>query len=101
MVKEYKPKVTHEQLQNMVVELAQRKGFKCQYWWKSYHSPKGFLDLVLAKPSRLIFIELKVEPDKLSKEQQEWFDILKQIPFIEVYVIYYKDWDYLVNILSR
>ena len=37
---------------------------------------KGFPDLVLAKPGRLVFAELKVGGNKARSEQTDWLDLL-------------------------
>lgn len=42
----------------------------------SRHSPAGFLDLVMVRPPRLIFAELKTERGKITREQTEWMDDL-------------------------
>lgn len=85
-------KITHKDLQQNVATLAKHKGWRVQFWWRSFHSGKGFLDLVLARPPRLIFAEIKIPPDKLSKEQQEWYEIWGKYKNIERYVWLPEDW---------
>jgi len=94
-------KWTHNSFQNEIVKFARLNGWKCQYWWKSYHSPKGYLDLVLVRYPRHIKAELKIPPDKVSPEQQEWIDVWKQFKDIEVYVWTPDQWDEIIRILSR
>jgi hypothetical protein len=83
----------------MVVRLGRLKGFKVQYWWKSFHSPKGFPDVYFVKIPNQVFLEIMVKPDKPSIEQAEW--ILNQLPNTIAKVVYYEDWDWIVEILSR
>lgn len=100
---DFKPKITHKKYQQQVADLAKLNGWAVQFWWRSFHSAPGFLDLVLAHPlkKRVIFAEIKIPPDTLSKHQQEWFDVWGQIPFVERYVWKPDDWDAIVEILSR
>lgn len=79
--------VSEEQLQNMVISLARYLGYKVAHFrgvriqrrngTVYYQTPvqadgKGFPDLVLARPGRLVFAELKSATGKLSPEQEEW-----------------------------
>ena len=93
---------THVSFQSEIVKQARRLGWKPQYFWHNIHSPKGWLDLVLARPesSRLIFAELKMPKDYVSKEQQEWIDVWKQYKWVEVYVWRPDDWDEILKILK-
>jgi VRR-NUC domain len=58
--------------------------------WRTYHtlrskgSEPGFPDLVLLRPPRLIFAELKVGRGRLSKPQRAWRDDLEAVG-VEVY----------------
>jgi hypothetical protein len=100
-LKDYKPKITHKEFQNTLVKFAKWHGWKCQYWWKSIHSPAGFPDVFCCKPPYSVYFELKVKPDKASVAQQEWIDLLSQLPNTVAKVVYYDDWDYIVQILSH
>ena len=44
----------------------------CYFTWRSTHSPAGFPDLVLVKPGKIIYIELKSMKGKLSDFQISW-----------------------------
>ena len=80
------------------------------YGGKSYvQGDKGFPDLVLVRPPRLIFAELKIEKKKVAPEQQEWLDALDECevepygmpgPSCETYVWRPDDWDRIVQVLS-
>lgn len=78
--------ITHEQLRVSVVELATLLGYKCQWHWRSYHSPAGWPDLFLVRGERVIAVELKVKKDKVTTAQQEWLDILAATGKCETYV---------------
>ena len=79
-------RITHEQLRAQVVELAKLLGWKCQWHWRSYHSPKGFPDLFIVRGERIVAAELKVKNDKVRPEQQEWLGILVATGKVETYV---------------
>jgi hypothetical protein len=61
-----------------VVDTAVRLG-----WHRLYHtfdsrrSTPGFPDLVLCRPPRLVFAELKSENGRVTREQWEWRDDLE------------------------
>jgi Holliday junction resolvase len=54
-----------------------------QFGWRFYHtlnswgSAKGFPDLVLVRPPRLLFVELKSDKGKVKPEQIEWLADLR------------------------
>lgn len=74
--------MTEAELQSAVIELARLLGYRVAHFRpaltaKGYRTPveadgKGFPDLVLAKPGRLLFVELKSAKGKLSEEQEAW-----------------------------
>jgi hypothetical protein len=59
----------------------------------------GFPDLVLVRAGRVVFAELKVRPNKPSREQCEWLDSLKTAT--ETYLWYPEDWDTIQEVLGR
>lgn len=71
-----KPVITETQFRQQVIDLAKVFGFKTYFTWTSIHSPKGFPDLVLRKPPRIIFAELKTDKGIVTPAQQEWHDDL-------------------------
>jgi hypothetical protein len=60
----------------------------------------GWPDLVLVRPPRLIFAELKSESGKLRPRQTEWLDVLRLLPQAETYLWRPSDWDALVEVLT-
>jgi hypothetical protein len=61
---------------------------------------KGWPDLTLVRPPRLLFVELKSERGTLRAEQRDWLDTLRLLPMAEVYLWTPADWDELVEILT-
>jgi hypothetical protein len=60
---------------------------------------RGFPDLVLCRPPRLLFVELKSGTGKLSTDQQEWLEALRACG-VEVYVWRPSDLEQVTAILS-
>jgi len=71
--------VTEADLREQVRDLAKLFGWKMQFTWLSWHSPKGFPDVFLAHPiqKRIMWAELKSEKGKLSPEQEAWLQLLR------------------------
>jgi hypothetical protein len=61
---------------------------------------RGFPDLVLCRPPRLVFVELKSKAGKLSTDQQEWLDALRACG-VEVHVWRPSDLERITAILSN
>ena len=60
---------------------------------------RGFPDLVLCRPPRLLFVELKSEKGKVSNDQREWLDALRACG-VEVYIWRPSDLEQITAILS-
>lgn len=79
------------------------------YAWRAYHtfdsrrSAAGFPDLVLVRPPRLIFAELKQDGKNPTIAQSQWLDDLRGIhgANVEVYVWRPADLDALPAIFKR
>ena len=85
--------------------LSQVKDLAMIYHWRVYHpflstwSEKGYPDITLVRPPRLIFAELKQENGKLSESQAEWAELLKACPGVEYYLWKPSGFDEIVAIL--
>jgi hypothetical protein len=85
------------------------------YGWRRFHvrnsgmggksqvqGDKGFPDLVLVRPPRLIFAELKVGKRKLTDEQLLWeVDLLRVGLPVEQYSWRPAQWSAILKVLSR
>lgn len=93
------PAVTEKDFQRQVLDLA---GI---YGWSSYHpmlskwSERGWPDLALCRPPRLVFAELKRETGKTSEHQDRWLDLLGACPSVEVYLWRPSDLDRVAEVL--
>ena len=85
--------------------LEQVKAVAVTCGWRLYHtfdsrrSAAGFPDLVLVKPPRVVFAELKREKGKITVAQHMWFHDLDECPGVEVYIWRPSDWDEIVEVL--
>jgi hypothetical protein len=87
--------------QEQVIELARYNGFKLIYHtYDSRRSAPGFPDLVLCRPPRLIFAELKSESGGVTVEQQRWLEALWESG-VEAFLWRPSDLDAIARILSR
>jgi hypothetical protein len=94
------PKITERQFMGKVEQLAEYCG-----WWvwhdnDSRRNRAGWPDLVLLRPGRLIFAELKTDTGKLSAEQRRILSMLKMAGQ-EVYIWRPTDFETIRGILKR
>ena len=68
--------VMEKDFQAQVLDLARLCGWLCYHTHDSRRSAPGFPDLVLVRPPRLVFAELKSEEGKLRPEQRAWLKTL-------------------------
>jgi hypothetical protein len=95
--------VTEAELQACVLDLAKVMHWRCAHFrpaqtshgWRTPVAAdgKGFPDLVLCKPGRLLFVELKAHGARLSHEQQEWVWALSAVGLMNVHVWRPADWE--------
>jgi hypothetical protein len=79
-------RITEGQLREQVRSLAALFGWKLYFTWSSVNSPRGFPDLCLVRPPRLVFAELKSASGKTTPEQDLWLGELSQVPGVEVHL---------------
>jgi hypothetical protein len=70
--------VTEKELQAVVVEAANLFGYLSYHTFDSRRSARGFPDLCLARPDRVMFIELKSEKGRLTVDQTQWLQVLEK-----------------------
>lgn len=74
-------------------------------WTKFYHTRKsqrsdpGWPDVVLARPGRVIFAELKMPKNYPTVEQKEWLEALSAGK--EVYLWYPRQWQEIMEVLEK
>lgn len=77
---------TEKEWQAWVLAYAEANGWKCFTTHDSRRSPAGDLDIRMARPPRVLFVECKTEGGKLTPEQRGTIAVLEQCPGVEVYV---------------
>lgn len=80
------PAITEKAFMKQVVDLAKLFGWASYHPWLSVHSARGWPDLALCRPPRLILAELKSEKGKTTPDQDQWLSLLSQCPGVEVYL---------------
>lgn len=87
--------VSERNLQDAVIEIAkllgwrvhhQRPGRTMEGWRSAIQGHPGFPDLVLLRPPRLIFAELKSKRGRVDFEQATWLNGLDVVRGVEQYV---------------
>lgn len=86
------PAPTERQFQAAVVEAVRLCGWAVYHTWLSARSAPGFPDLVLARPPRLLFAELKRDGAGLTPAQTAWGALLAACPGVEYHVWRPGDW---------
>lgn len=60
---------------------------------------KGWLDLTLIRPPRIVVAELKVGRGKLTPEQMEWIEARQGCPGVDVFIWYPADFKEIAAVL--
>lgn len=92
--------MTEKELDTEVRTLAKLCGWLYYHTYRSKRSPAGFPDVVLVRPPRIIFAELKSGTGKLTVEQQEWISLLSAVPHVETWVWRPGDLEDIATLLS-
>jgi len=91
--------VTESQLREQIRDICKLTGWKMYFTFNSMHSPKGMTDLILCRPPRVIFAELKREDTDLKPDQEAWRDLLTACPGVEWYLWIPSQIEEIVSIL--
>jgi len=94
------PKITEQDFQRWIVNCAIVLGWSHYHTWNSFHSQAGFPDLVLIRPPRIIFAEVKNATGKVTVTQDIWLTQLAKCPGVETYLWRPADMDRIGEILK-
>jgi hypothetical protein len=95
------PVLSEREFQEQVMQLAKLTGWACYHTWLSVRSTAGFPDLVLVRPPRVLFVELKTEGGKVTTAQRDWMLNLGACPGVEVKLWWPSDWNDVEETLKR
>jgi len=97
------PALTEKAWMAQVVELAGILGWASYHPWLSIHSPRGWPDLALCRPPRLVLAELKsdAKASKVTDAQQMWLDLLDACDGVEAYLWRPSDLETVKAVLQR
>jgi len=90
--------MSERDLREQVRSLCKVFGWRLAFTQYSIRSPKGFPDLVLCRPTRVVYAELKSEKGKVTPEQSAWLEDLRACRQ-EVYVWRPTDLDQIAAVL--
>ena len=92
---------TEDGFQAWITQLAHLCGWDVYHTHDSRHSAAGFPDLVLVRPPRVLFAEVKAETGKVSPAQRRWLNWLTDCPGVETYLWWPADRAHIERVLAR
>lgn len=93
--------ITETEFRQQIIDLAKLFKWKVYFSWTSIHSPRGWPDLSLCKPPRLVFAELKTLKGVATPEQMDWLAKLSGVPGTEVFLWRPNDWESIQEVLTK
>ena len=93
--------VDEQSLERAVRDYAELMGWLVYHTHDSQHSPAGMPDLLLVRPPRVVFAELKTENGRVRPAQQVWLDALQACDGVEAFVWRPSDWPAIEATLRR
>ena len=94
-------RISEKDYMQTIKDLARYSGWSVYHTYDSRRSDPGFPDLVLVRPPRVVFAELKSQRGGLSTHQRDWMEHLTFCPGVENYVWRPSDWPDVVATLER
>jgi hypothetical protein len=98
------------EFQRAVIDLARLYGWRVYHtrpaltqrgrWVTPVQGDVGFPDLVLVRPPRVVFAELKRAGGRLTEAQQGWLDALHACEGVEAYLWTPEDWHTIQRVLA-
>ena len=76
-----------------ITKLAALYGWRVYHTYDSRRSQPGFPDLVLVRPPRLLFVELKSATGRPTAAQQEWLMALAGVTRVDARIWRPSQWD--------
>ena len=92
--------ITEKEFLRQVADLGRLFNWRTYHPWLSIHSERGWPDVAMVRPPRLILAELKTDRGKVTPHQQEWLDLLGACPGVETYLWRPADFDRITEVLK-
>lgn len=99
MVSDDLPAITEREFQRQVLDLAAILGWSAYHPQLSKWSERGWPDLALVRPPRLVFAELKRQNGRTTAHQDRWLELLRGVPGVEVFLWRPDDFDAIAEVL--
>lgn len=93
--------MTESDLQAVIVETAELAGWLVFHDHDARRNPAGLPDLILVKPPRVVFLELKTDTGRIRPAQQVWLDALAQCDTIASALIRPEHLETVIEYLTR
>jgi hypothetical protein len=93
------PPLTERDFMRQVLDLGTILGWSIYHPALSKWSERGWPDLAMVRPPRLVLAELKRENGKTTEPQDRWLGMLGACPGVEVFLWRPSDLDRIVEIL--
>jgi hypothetical protein len=93
-------RIAEKDFQRQVLDIAKL------YRWHAYHpmlskwSERGWPDLAMVRPPRIVFAELKVEAGRVTEHQARWLALLAACPGVETYLWRPSDLERIAAVLA-
>ncbi len=92
--------MTEAELQQLLTDAAEMHGWLVFHDNDSRRNAAGFPDLVLVKPPRVLFLELKSEIGRVRPEQHVWMDALSRCDTIASAIVRPEHADQIIKYLQ-
>ena len=79
---------------------AERQGWRHYHTRNSRGSDRGYPDLCMVRPPRIIYAELKSYGEKPTEDQNAWLRDFERCPPAEVYIWWPVHWDWVQEVLA-
>ena len=89
--------ITETEFQAQVVRAARMFRWMVSHMTLPQRSEPGVPDLLMVRPPRVVFAELKRQNGRVTIPQHMWFHDLDKCPGVEVYIWKPSDWNEIVE----
>ena len=91
--------LSERDFQKQALDLAKILGWTAYHPMLSKWSERGWPDLAMVRPPRLVFAELKSETGRATSDQERWLGLLGLCPGVEAYLWRPSDIEHVAEVL--